>query len=410
MKQTLATFIRILKSLFFTFIITLKSLFVSSEPPPSLPMDLVEEILCRLPVKLLFQLRCQSKSFNTLISSLEFARKHLSMSNMHHHHLIITYSHESYSKSRVFSYPLHSIFYPRYSIFNSIVKPTELEYPFDKEKIVYGGSCHGILCLARKQDSRAKVKDVILWNPAIKKFQLSPSFKYPPIRDNYEYNPIFGFGYDHIFNLYKVVVIFDSVDGISKAVMVHTLGTSSWRLINVEFPLPNAHYRSLQFASGALHWIPYRKDYTHSVDSFDLVTESYKRLLQPNYGVEDVYKVILGVSRNCLCIFACKKTFFDAWLMKEYGNEGSWTKLFRVPYMEVDPFTNAKTTYPLWISEEDQVLMEYTYGGCLAVCDFKNGTFKFPKIQNIDGPNAIFNLGKDDNAEVYVESLISPCF
>ena len=140
------------------------------------------------------------------------------------------------------------------------------------------------------------------------------------------------------------------------------------------------------------------------------MTESYKRLLQPNYGVEDVYKVILGVSRNCLCIFACKQTFFDAWLMKEYGNEGSWTKLFCVPYMEVDPFRNAKTTYPLWISEEDQVLMEYTYGGCLAVCDIKNGTFKFPKIQNINGANTIFNLGMDDNVEVYVESLISPCF
>ena len=248
MKQTWATFIRILKSLFFTFMVTLKSLFMSSDPPsfPSLPMELVEEILCRLPVKLLIQLRCLSKSFNDLISDPKFARKHLSKPTMHSHHLVVTYTDYEISLSpggsRIISYPLHSIFYPRYSIFNSIVKPTELEYPFNKENTVYSGSCHGILCLARKQDYRPKVKDVLLWNPTIKKFQLSPSFKYPPQGDNYEYNPIFGFGYDHIFNLYKVVVIFDSVDGISKAVMVHTLGTSAWRLINEEFPLPNAQY------------------------------------------------------------------------------------------------------------------------------------------------------------------------
>jgi hypothetical protein len=29
--------------------------------------------------------------------------------------------------------------------------------------------------------------------------------------------------------------------------------------------------------------------------------------------------------------------------MKEYENVGSWTKLFRVRYMEVDPLSNAYT-------------------------------------------------------------------
>jgi len=40
----------------------------SSPPLPTLAFDLIAEILCRLPVKLLLQLRCLCKSFNSLIS------------------------------------------------------------------------------------------------------------------------------------------------------------------------------------------------------------------------------------------------------------------------------------------------------------------------------------------------------
>jgi F-box interacting protein len=278
------------------------------------------------------------------------------MSTMHSHHLVVSYSDYklglSPGGSRVISYPLHSIFYPCYSIFNSILEHTRLEYPFDKEFIINCGSCNGILCLALKQHNGAKVNDVLLWNPSVKKFKLLPSLKKTPV-NNYDRDPIFGFGYDHMFDVYKVLVIFSNTQG-----MVYTLGTDSWRLINGEFPLPYDY--DLKFMRGALNWIPYEKNYTHSVVSFDLVTESYKRLLQPNYGAEDVYKVILGVSRDCLHIFASRRRFSDIWLMKEYGNEGSWTKLFCVPYLEEDPLTSKYTTNLLWLSEEDQVLMDHT--------------------------------------------------
>ncbi|KAK2406996.1 F-box/kelch-repeat protein [Trifolium repens] len=57
-----------------------------------IPFDLVEEILCRLPVKFLLQLRCVCKSWNSLISHHKFAKKHLSMSTTRRLHII------SYSK------------------------------------------------------------------------------------------------------------------------------------------------------------------------------------------------------------------------------------------------------------------------------------------------------------------------
>lgn len=66
--------------------------------------------------------------------------------------------------------------------------------------------------------------------------------------------------------------------------------------------------------------------------STDLGKESYQEILQPDYeGVNMVVTLALGVLRNCLCIFAHSNSFNDVWLMKEYGNKESWTKLISVP-------------------------------------------------------------------------------
>jgi len=46
----------------------------------TLPFDLIPEILCRLPVELLLQLRCICKSRNSLINDCKCAKEHLSLS------------------------------------------------------------------------------------------------------------------------------------------------------------------------------------------------------------------------------------------------------------------------------------------------------------------------------------------
>lgn len=87
--------------------------------------------------------------------------------------------------------------------------------------------------------------------------------------------------------------------------------------------------------------------------------------------------------------------------MKEYGNEQSWNKLLSVPKMGGYPCFRGAYTKILYISEDDQVLLQFMkireYG--LVVYDPRNYTFKTLEIQNISGwmePN------------IYVESLISP--
>ncbi|PNX63542.1 F-box/kelch-repeat protein, partial [Trifolium pratense] len=55
---------------------------------PTLPFDLIPEILSRLPVKILLQFGCVCKSWKSLISDPKFAKKHLSHSTTHSLHCL----------------------------------------------------------------------------------------------------------------------------------------------------------------------------------------------------------------------------------------------------------------------------------------------------------------------------------
>jgi len=242
------------------------------------------------------------------------------------------------------------------------------------------GSCNGILCLVVNR------RHIILWNPSIRKFTTLSYI-------------VYGFGYDPLSDNYKVVAVFcyGSSNGVLKAkISVHTLGICSWRMIEGNFPVPKDGLLKLNFVSGTLNWFVYTDD-DYCVVSFDLANESYRKVLPPNFGGEDVYNAILGVLRDCLCISTRSRAFYSVWLMKEYGNEKSWIKLFRV-----DPSLYSYTK-PIWISEDDQMLMECKSGRkrkmYLVVYSLKNGTFNNPMIENINGWNT---------PEVYAESLVSP--
>jgi hypothetical protein len=115
-------------------IITLTTLYFDdsflAQHLPILPLDIIAEILCGLPVKLLLQLRCVCKSWKSLISNPKFAKKHLSLSTACQLYFR-SYS-DPLDKYILTSYPLHSIFTNVTSNF------TRLEFPPHN----YNGNCH----------------------------------------------------------------------------------------------------------------------------------------------------------------------------------------------------------------------------------------------------------------------------
>jgi F-box interacting protein len=219
----------------------------------------------------------------------------------------------------------------------------------------------------------------------------------------------FGFGYDSFTNIYKVVVVLLYTNRYVKKteVKVYTLGTDFWRSI-LDFPFgafPIDY--SGRFVSGRINWLASTTGYEQNpfIVSLDLANESYQQFLLPDYGeVDEDNFLTLHVLRDCLCIIFGH----DVWIMKEYGNKESWTKLFTVSYMR-DPSKSYVLTKAIYIFDDDhQLLLESIahehWGRKFIVYNSRNNTFNFTKF--ILNENS-FNLWSRA-PEVCVESLTLP--
>ncbi|XP_045830741.1 F-box/kelch-repeat protein At3g23880-like [Trifolium pratense] len=378
------------------------------QPPTYLPYDVIEEeILCRLPVKLLRQLCCVCKSWNTLISkNLKFAKKHLRMSTKNRY-LITTRRWRGSKELTINSYPLDSI--PFHSILTS--NGTQLDYPeYISQRYLRHGlvdSCDGLLCFLINDHL------VHIYNPCLRKVKELPYLDFPHFLTDCRY----AFGYDPFIDNYKVIAVLSYVvpekDQVCKGseVKVYTLGTDSWKKIK-DFPSSKApHGRRGIFVNGTVNWLTYddnSKNLTGIV-SLHLGSESYQEIPLPDYKV-NFNTLTLDVMRDCLCIFSQKsvESFIDVWLMKEYYvNKDSWVKLISVPHIGDSGYfshlggSGYFFTKILDISEDDnQVLLVFKELDKLkwVVYDCKNKTPVSSKIEDFCWVES----------NVYVESLISP--
>lgn len=63
---------------------------------------------------------------------------------------------------------------------------------------------------------------------------------------------------------------------------------------------------------------------------FDLGVDGFRELPQPDYG-RDMSGLDIGVLGGCLCVCAhFENVGVDVWVMKEYGVEESWNKVFSI--------------------------------------------------------------------------------
>ncbi|CAJ2661521.1 F-box/kelch-repeat protein At3g23880-like [Trifolium pratense] len=365
----------------------------SSIDAPSLPFDLVTEILCWIPVKFLLQFCCVCKSWNYLIShDSEFQKKHFRLSTTIHDrlHLILTPRPFSASCEFLLSDILIS------SIFNnnlSTITATHLNYPLIPNKgRCFGGvsSRDGIFCFAINELS------ALLFNPSIRKFKLLPPLKNPPL--NHYLQTIYTLVYHRFTDNYKIVAVSSDI-GRQINVNTHTFGTDHWTKIQ---NIPNCCRLCGMGISvnDTVNWLVYDSSCSLWVIlSLDLEDYSYRKFLHPLSNERSNSKMIFQELKGCLCILSQCANYADVWIMKEHGNEQSWTKLLSVPYMtDARSFAYSRAIY---VSEDDQVLMRFfksrKFG--LIIYDFKNDTFKIPTIQNINDQM---------RPTIYVESLISP--
>ncbi|PHT85352.1 hypothetical protein T459_07458 [Capsicum annuum] len=245
----------------------------NSQLSPTLPLELVTEILSRLPIKTLLKFKCVSKSWLALISSPEFVKFHLSLNTNNKeytHHKFLMNCRPSYNFKDC-SYKVLMNYHPTYnfkdcslsSLYNeSSTEAKELDYPMKSysmhRRVPYGdsivGSANGLICLVI-----GKTK-FFLWNPSIRKYQQLPDpktsvrcfprraygFGYDEFHDYTPRGP-YGFGYDEFHDDYKVVCFSNDVlhdDGSCELeVKIYSLKSDSWRRVD-DCPCPVQQYFS----------------------------------------------------------------------------------------------------------------------------------------------------------------------
>ncbi|OIT20251.1 f-boxkelch-repeat protein, partial [Nicotiana attenuata] len=343
---------------------------------PSLPNELITDILERLHVKSLLRFKCVSKDWLSIISSPQFVNTHLTLSANDYfwHRLLLKLNHN-------FKHCFVS------SIFDeAVIETFDLDFPIKNPDTSFDimGSVNGLICLL------IGLNRLVLWNPSTRKFKQLPDLM-PKHTDDYNFN--YGFEYDEVHDDYKVVGIFcTSTHGY---VCVYSLKTNSWRRLG-DMRGGLLYNGSAKLVHGKFHWATMHAG-GWGVGSIDLVEER-----ADGWGITSIDLVdekcrkvlgVLGSELTILCNY--DRTRDDMWVMKEYGVKESWIKLYTFRYPNV--LKDYMISPPLCMSNEGEIL--HVVGSTFAIYNPVYRSFTSPKVTNIDG---------SVEAKLYIESLVCP--
>ncbi|XP_059432374.1 F-box/kelch-repeat protein At3g06240-like [Corylus avellana] len=348
----------------------------------TLPYEIMEEILSRLPIKSLCRLRCVSKLWRFLISDPHFIKMHLKRRSMHKVFMSFIYR----CKIQFFDY---EALFNGDDDQNSAVK--NLQLPVETGSIRSAkllGSCNGLLCLGLGE------RNVIVWNPCIREYK---KLQEPQGEGDGSY----GFGYDSCNDDYKLVRVIRG-NGSEKMINVDvfSLKTSSWRRIcygGCKFDLLDPMGT---FFNGSVYWQAKHggdTDRMTLIVSFDLVEEKFRELPKPDGSF--AAGPMLGVLGECLC--ACCSEFrkgVELWAMEEEGAEVSWIKLANVS-RRTEPAYVLDYSIPLCFAKNGEALI---LQGGLKVDAYNLQENRCRRI--FISP---YELSEFDGV-LYLESLVSP--
>ncbi|GMY19079.1 F-box/kelch-repeat protein At3g06240-like isoform X1 [Fagus crenata] len=324
----------------------------------SLPVEIVTQILLRLPLKSIIISTSVCKTWKSIIQNPTFISTYLHHSTTinHHHHLLLFRLCEQRNPKEV------------YLLLND-------EENFTQHPTVVN-TCNGLVCLS--DDLFGYANQFFLWNPCLRKFI---NLAYPNVnyRSHGGFDASIGFGFDSKTNDYKVVRVVTLVDNPDSrkdrpVVEVHSLSTGEWRMVTALPPICTLlGCTQVGFVDGALHWLAFRRNdddhkFHHFVLVFDLVDEVFREILLPELpGYETTYKLEGSVSvyGNSLALF--QKEYNNGqqniWVMKEYGVASSWTKVLTIPNQDL----GVDIPMPLGFRRNGEVILKMDDGQLVSV-------------------------------------------
>ncbi|GKC76834.1 putative F-box domain-containing protein, partial [Tanacetum coccineum] len=197
----------------------------------NIPFEIQEEIMKRVPIKPLLQVRSVSKAWKSLIDSSEFIAAYQHTDLQHHILVRDDFEHNYVSVADDDTFPNQKVI---------LTVPTSVTQIYDPEIL---GSSQGLFCLS---DCSGKPSDfgtrtAVIWNPTIKK---SISVDVPILFGNKKYNTYVGFGVcprtlDPMLVNISIGYWWEEVNSTTDTtwrVKVFRLSSGTWKSLSINLP------------------------------------------------------------------------------------------------------------------------------------------------------------------------------
>ncbi|CAH9121291.1 unnamed protein product [Cuscuta epithymum] len=403
--------------------------------PPSLeslPDELKIEILTRLPAKSLICLSAVSKPWLSFLSTSEFVSAHLSNRAAEQSFFTTTTDAESGRFALIkdgdkvgggLTVQFGAIIRPDMQFQNRVSFSL---YPLEVTGIEIVGSFDGLLCLTFiHADSHPSI---ILWNPSIRTHVVLP----PPIIHT-QRKECDGIGVCVASNGdYRVVWVHEKHDDNAMSVEIYSLRSGDWRIRRFDHDLFPTRWllRGSAFVAGKMHWVGCEYDESWigseyedevcdirdicSITSFHIEEEVFRDVPLPDRlkGFEwQLRSCVAVVGESLGMIERCGIGNWDIWVMQDYGNVESWTRLYNIDIRDYDkrlPLIDALSTWKnpgvssgahQWLSYMDHEVFT-VYG------EYGNDTFEYVAKY----VESLVLLGhKDAVADVHLLQSIAGC-
>ncbi|KAK2426918.1 F-box protein [Trifolium repens] len=427
----------------------------------NIPSHLVAQILLQLPIKSLVICKCVCKMWKTLISEPHFAKLHFEKTPVNlliRKKGYIRVSRTLYllecepekfeigSDNRVklqpiFKLPLCDARLLREKMMYKLNRPVRaVRLALEKNKNSDGGSqmlninirpyddkfgvvksCNGLLCLCSPEGN-----PLVICNPATGEFIRLPKAINTPNRLRLLEPVGFGFGFQPKTNEYKVIqmwkkVVRNAYPQVLKRMIleIYTLGTPSWRNVEVDPQVSNSRLKYPTCLNGVIHWIRFEgQNRSMSILCFCLESERLQSFPSPpdvfgnHHRISRNERISMGGSRGLLYI-CDTSSFHDGtmWVMNEYGIGESWTKVYNIDtsISSLGRPDKHGLCWPLKHFEDGASMLSYHSCNCLIYYEPENYGFKVfqihgsPFVEIIPHIPSIISLKdivKGDNIEV----------
>ncbi|XP_062104838.1 F-box protein At3g07870-like [Humulus lupulus] len=303
-----------------------------------LPPEIILQIISKLPISSLFQVKYVCKAWHNLAQDSRFLDLILKRSPEESECLVMHSN--SLAKNQIFLVDYSELLY--------CDKETQLmniqsSFCSSSPEFDVVSSCNGLLCLLC--DNSLTNNGVLrIYNPLTGEYKALPNTT--SFHDPTQY-VVYGFGFNPITNEYKVVKIIyywpaqeeedDDYLGLMSfslrvsEVKVLSLGSSSWRCLGrTSYYLDD--WPGQAVVNGRIHWETcQQRDFPHrDIISFHLEDEQFREVPKP----DDLLLLKcdhLSILRGCLSVGLCVNYGkLEIWVMKEYGVKESWVKEFNI--------------------------------------------------------------------------------